>query len=218
MSDRKHVMLLHGGGVRSLVATASVLHRAEPARLTLLHVLDGRAAAVARLEHVRRQADHYGLRHLQELPAESLYHRPTDQLPDGRPQATLATPRMLLQALAYAADHGADELLWPIAVDTRPGETAAAQERMILCRQLLGAEPRTGTGAWPDLTLPLLSFSDRQVIELGAGLGVPWDTAWSCVYDDEPPCGSCPTCRRRRAAFRAAAVTDPVFAVGAGRG
>ncbi|MEM9418946.1 MAG: 7-cyano-7-deazaguanine synthase, partial [Planctomycetota bacterium] len=66
--------------------------------------------------------------------------------------------------------------------------------------------------AGPKLVTPLLSYTDLQVVELGAGLGVPWELAWSCVLDQETQCGGCPACQRRRAAFRAAGVIDPVFA------
>lgn len=212
MSQRKAVMLMHAGGLRSLVATALVLHRSEPSRLTLVHVLDGRPAMSQRAEYVQRQADHYGLRQVQELSAESLYHRPTDQLPDGRPFATLAAARLLLQVLAHAADHAAAELVWPVSVNGDTQATAAAQEQQILCRQLLAVEPATRPEPRPELTLPLLGYHDAQVVELGAGLGVPWEAAWSCLLDGPQQCGSCPACRRRKLAFRAAGVVDPVFA------
>jgi 7-cyano-7-deazaguanine synthase len=63
----------------------------------------------------------------------------------------------------------------------------------------------------PALEVPLLRYTDRQLIELGEGLGVPWETAWSCAMNVEQPCASCPACRRRIAAFRAAGVIDTAF-------
>ena len=221
MADRKHVMILHGGGLRSLVATALVLNRAEPTRVSLLHIDDGRPTAAQRIEHTRRQADHYGLRRLDELDRSYLYDAPTAQQPDGLPRATLARPQLLLTALGHAIDAGAKELLWPIAVDGDAHATAVAQEHQLVCGQLAESDPTVtpgagfpGTGApgMTELTVPLLGYGDAAVIELGAGLGVPWELAWSCVMNGAVQCGSCPACRRRRDAFRAAGVVDPVFA------
>jgi len=215
MAGRPHIMILHSGGLRSLVATAVVLHRPDPLRLTLLHIHDGRAAAAQRLEHVRQQADHYTLKDIAELDLASLYESPTAQSPDGLPRATLATARILLGGLAHAMDHCVAELVWPIAVNSDPERAATAQERQLLCHQLADAESENAvwTGKPPAaIKTPLLGYTDQQVVELGAGLGVPWELAWSCVMSDPTQCGACPTCRRRRAAFHAAGVVDPVFA------
>lgn len=206
-------MILHSGGLRSLVATAMVLNRAEPTRLTLLHIIDGRDTSAQRVEHVNRQADHYALRRVDELHREHLYDAPADQQPDGLPRATLAGTQLLLTAMAHAIDAGADELLWPIAIDGDTAATAAAQERQIVCTQLAETETR----GWvqrelPEITMPLLGYRDTAVVELGAGLGVPWEVAWSCAIRGQVQCGSCPACRRRRNAFRNAGVVDPVFA------
>ncbi|MEM7627053.1 MAG: 7-cyano-7-deazaguanine synthase [Planctomycetota bacterium] len=213
MADRRHVMILHGGGLRSLVATALVLNQADAARVTLLHIDDGRDAAAQRAEYVRRQADHYALRRLDELSRPHLYGATTAQQPDGLPRATLAEAQLMLTAMAHAIDAGADELLWPIAVDGDTAATAAAQERQIVCTQLAEAEFMDDPSkTLPEVTLPLLGYRDAAVVELGSGLGVPWELAWSCAVNGETQCGGCPACRRRRAAFRAAGVVDPVFA------
>jgi 7-cyano-7-deazaguanine synthase len=215
MAQRDHVMVLHSGGLRSLVALALTLHRGAPTRVTLVHLADGRPTAAIRREHLDRQADHYALRQVHELPAGDLYSAATAQQPDGRPRATLAAPRMLLQALAHAVDHRADELCWPVAVDADPAATATAQEQQIVAEQLRSLEPADvpdPAARFRGLTVPLLGYDDRQLVELGHGLKVPWDLAWSCLLPGPAPCGSCPACRRRRAAFRAAGVIDPAVA------
>lgn len=208
--------MLHSGGLRSLVATAMVLNRPEPARVTLLHVHDGRDAGAQRLEHLRQQADHYALNTLNEIEMPMLYRRASAHRPDGRPWARLATPQLLLAAYAHALEIDAAELHWPIAVNGQPDATARAQEFQILTPQFAEADVEPGEvqavgNAATTLATPLLSYTDAQVVELGAGLGVPWDSAWSCVMDHEQQCGSCPACRRRSVAFRAAGVVDPVF-------
>ncbi|MEM9882762.1 MAG: 7-cyano-7-deazaguanine synthase [Planctomycetota bacterium] len=209
MSQRPHLMLMHAGGLRSLVATAATLHRAEPVRLTLLHIHDGRDTAAARLEHVRQQADHFGINALHEIDLGYLYAGAAAIDPDGRPHTTLGHARLLLAALAHAADHRVAEFVWPIAVDQNTAATARAHEHVLLTQQLLECDPpATDGGRLPGVTTPLLDLSDRQVVELGAGLGVPWDTAWSCLNRSQQACGACVACRRRAAAFRAAGVVD----------
>jgi len=214
MASRRHIAILHSGGLRSLAATARVLNQPEPVRLTLLHVHDGRVAGPQRLEHLRQQADHYTLTSLREIELPHLFRDPAHLHPDGRPNAPLATPQLLLAALACATDLGADELHWPIAVNGQLDAIAVAQEQQILVQQLAAAETPAGvTGeAGPAVVAPLLSYTDVQVVELATGLGVPWELAWSCVMNQPQQCGSCPSCQRRRAAFRAAGVIDPVFA------
>lgn len=214
MASRRHIAILHSGGLRSLAATARVLNQPESVRLTLIHIHDGRPAGPQRLEHLRQQADHYTLTSLREVELPHLYQDPTHHHPDGRPHAPLATPQLLLAALATATELGADELHWPTAVNGDIESTAAAQEQQMLIQQLAETEAAAGTRGQtgPKLLAPLLGYTDVQVVELGTGLGVPWGAAWSCVLNKPEQCGSCPACQRRRAAFRAAGVIDPVFA------
>ncbi|MEO0514321.1 MAG: 7-cyano-7-deazaguanine synthase [Planctomycetota bacterium] len=214
MASRRHIAILHSGGLRSLTATARVLNQPEAVRLTLLHIHDGRPAGPQRIEYLRQQADHYTLTSLREIELPHLYRDPAHHHPDGRPHAPLATPQLLLAALSYAADLGVDELHWPIAVNGQLDATAVAQEQQILVQQLAEAETPAGTldAAGPTLLAPLLGYTDVQLVELGTGLGVPWELAWSCSFNKPDQCGSCPACQRRRTAFRSAGVIDPVFA------
>ena len=201
-------MVLSGGGVRSLVALAQVLARPERVRVTLIFVHDGRDAAGRRLEHVHRQADHYQVRRVDELRLPHLFGGDKARTADGLPEAKLSTPALLLAGLGHAAAQRAEALTWPLACQAEPGAVARAMEQRVLCSQLVGVEfddvPRVET--------PLLRYTDRQVVELGAGLGVPWDVAWSCARGGASPCRTCPACRRRSAAFRSAGVVDPVNA------
>lgn len=55
-----------------------------------------------------------------------------------------------------------------------------------------------------------LEWSDKAaIIEYGTKLGVDWANTWSCYAGGEVHCGTCPTCRARRAGFEAAGVPDP---------
>lgn len=59
------------------------------------------------------------------------------------------------------------------------------------------------------LHTPLEWKNKCQIIEWGDSLGVPWDKTWSCYKGGDLHCGTCPTCRARRAGFMQAGVTDP---------
>ncbi len=208
MASLPHHMLLHGGGLRSLVALARLLDGPERVRVTPLFIHDGRDAAAQRLEHVHRQADHYQLKRVDELHLPHLFRgagAAAQRTPDGLPTGALTTPAVLLTALGHAAEQRAEAVTWPLSCRAEPAATARATEQRILCTQLAGCE----FADVPRLEAPLLWYTDRQVIELGAGLGVPWEASWSCAAGGSVPCRTCPACRRRSAAFRAAGVVDP---------
>jgi 7-cyano-7-deazaguanine synthase len=59
------------------------------------------------------------------------------------------------------------------------------------------------------LYTPLQWLDKRQIIELGERNHVNWKLTWSCYAGGDHHCGTCPTCRARRAGFSAANVTDP---------
>jgi 7-cyano-7-deazaguanine synthase len=48
------------------------------------------------------------------------------------------------------------------------------------------------------------------VIRRGIELGVDYDTTYSCLLGYPVHCGRCPQCLKRRDAFRAAGLEEPV--------
>lgn len=60
------------------------------------------------------------------------------------------------------------------------------------------------------LDTPLAGHSKIEVIRLGAGLRVDFAHTYSCLLGHPRQCGRCPQCRKRRAAFTAAGLTEPV--------
>jgi 7-cyano-7-deazaguanine synthase len=59
------------------------------------------------------------------------------------------------------------------------------------------------------LLTPLAYLDKSQVVEWGSKLGAPYDISWSCYKGEVEHCGTCPTCRSRKDAFRIAGVLDP---------
>lgn len=59
------------------------------------------------------------------------------------------------------------------------------------------------------LYTPLQWLPKSAIVALGEGLNVNWENTWSCYAGGEQHCGTCPTCRARKAAFKASGYTDP---------
>lgn len=212
-------LILHSGGLRSLVATAVTMAQTPRPRAVLLHLLELRPAAATRLEHVQRQAQHFGIKRVieVEMPRIHLAAAKADALASHQ-GATPAPPLPAMQrslilaaAMAQAAELEATRVVWPVQFngDVRPA--ALCNELAVLANHLADTELDASgqTATRPRVDLPLVEMTDRQVIELGAQLDAPWSLAWSCQAAGDEPCMSCEPCRRRHRAFEAAGVVDP---------
>ncbi|MGQ0797908.1 MAG: 7-cyano-7-deazaguanine synthase [Methanobacteriota archaeon] len=58
--------------------------------------------------------------------------------------------------------------------------------------------------------VPLAGKSKAEVVRMGLARNVPFDVTWSCYWDRDLHCGTCPSCRERRDAFLEVGVADPV--------
>jgi 7-cyano-7-deazaguanine synthase len=73
-----------------------------------------------------------------------------------------------------------------------------------------GAAVFIGTYQKVRLVAPLMQMTKKEIVELGdKRVGAPFGMTWSCYAGGEVHCGTCPTCRARKAAFREADVRDP---------
>jgi 7-cyano-7-deazaguanine synthase len=66
-----------------------------------------------------------------------------------------------------------------------------------------------GTYRQVRLHTPLQWMTKAEIIITGDMLGVNWEDTWSCYGGGALHCGTCPTCRARKAGFIAAKVKDP---------
>jgi 7-cyano-7-deazaguanine synthase len=91
--------------------------------------------------------------------------------------------------------------------DCRP-EFVEAFERMANVATKAGVEGRTRL----QIHTPLIRLSKREIIELGAQLGVDFSLTHSCYDPDEfgRPCGMCDSCRLRLKGFADAGLKDPL--------
>lgn len=190
---------MHGGGIRSLVATAMAVSESDkPARgrIALLHLADGRFPAARRAEHVKRHAGHFGITKLYELPLGT---------------APTTVSLRLAAAIAQAVELGAERLVWPAQYDGDVRLASRATELSVLVTQLAETEAEPAGSQVPRLDTPLAELTDHQIIDLGGSLDVPWGLAWSCLTHHDTVCRTCEGCRRRDRAFAAAGVLDPLL-------
>ncbi|QQE13361.1 7-cyano-7-deazaguanine synthase [Planctomycetota bacterium] len=206
-ANNRHVAILSSGGIRSLIATAATLNEAPRTRATLLYINDGRENIVQRSNHLRLQADHYRIARTLDLDLTHIYNHGYGRNPDGSPLGSIAAPQILLAAISQARFLQAESLIWPISFDLDHRKIATATEQIQLIQHLASLDSPTN----PIIRTPLLELSDKQIIELGTQLEVPFHNAWSCLTINPKPCRACPACLRRKQAFRAASTVDPTF-------
>jgi 7-cyano-7-deazaguanine synthase len=72
-----------------------------------------------------------------------------------------------------------------------------------------GAAVFIGTYQKVRLVAPLMLMNKCEIVELGVRLNAPLAKTWSCYRGGEKHCGTCPTCRARKQAFRDAGEPDP---------
>jgi 7-cyano-7-deazaguanine synthase len=72
-----------------------------------------------------------------------------------------------------------------------------------------GAAVFIGTYQKVRLVAPLMMMTKCEVVEMGVRINAPLGKTWSCYEGGEKHCGTCPTCRARKQAFRDAGEFDP---------
>ena len=70
---------------------------------------------------------------------------------------------------------------------------------------------RLNRGGAVTVHAPFVGMSKAEVLGTGMELGVDFAHTWSCYRGLARPCGTCPTCVERAAAFRACGVNDPLL-------
>jgi 7-cyano-7-deazaguanine synthase len=105
-----------------------------------------------------------------------------------------ATAESLGAGYVYYGAHKGDRVIYP---DCRPAFVVAL------------AETWKEMGSPVGLVAPLLNHTKARIVKLGAGLGFPFDRAWTCYRGGSAACGACGSCQERLAAFAANELDDP---------
>lgn len=70
---------------------------------------------------------------------------------------------------------------------------------------------KKGTYRRVRLESPFCEITKADIATLGDGLGVDWESTWSCYKGGEVHCGKCGTCVERKEAFELAGLEDPTI-------
>jgi 7-cyano-7-deazaguanine synthase len=215
-------IILNNGSVNSAVATALA---AQKFRTVMLHVEATPGAGTAPQQAPRARAA-YDLQvahfkpyreHSLSMPYLSMLESsasPQAQAPataDPRqasvaPQMTALLP-LLAAAGQFAAHYQAAAIYLGLRIGPTAEELAQATEFVQVWSEILNLPC-----GMPDLNVeaPLLELEPWQVVDVGFNAGAPFERTWSCHDDGAEPCGACPGCRARDAAFQQAGKPDPL--------
>ncbi|HWE43141.1 MAG TPA: 7-cyano-7-deazaguanine synthase QueC [Gemmatimonadaceae bacterium] len=127
----------------------------------------------------------------------------------------------LSYALAWAEVLGAHDIFIGVNALDYSGYPDCRPEYIAAFEQLANLATRAGVeGGAVKIRAPLLHLTKRQIIELGASLGVDYSLTTSCYDPDESgaACGRCDACQLRLKGFSEGGRRDPArYASEAGR-
>lgn len=211
---------LVSGGLDSCVA--AVLARRSAACLAVLHVSYGQRTQGRERRAFEAIADHLraddrlivDVDYLRQIGGSSLTD-PSMAIPGGEPDSTevpstyvpFRNANLLAIAVAWAESLKARAVTIGIHregaayPDCRPA-FFEAYNRMVA----QGTRPDSGI----QVQAPLLDMDKVEIVRLGTRIDAPFHLTWSCYSDEERPCGTCHSCRMRRAGFDGAGVPDPL--------
>ena len=130
---------------------------------------------------------------------------------NGSPVSTYVPFRnglFLSAAASMAQSLGASTLMYGAHADDAAGNAYPDCSQDFV--DAMGRAIELGSGGELSLQAPFAGLNKAQVIARGLELNVPYELTWSCYEGADKPCGTCATCRDRRAAFKANGVSDPL--------
>jgi 7-cyano-7-deazaguanine synthase len=231
----KTAVVLMSGGLRSAV-TACVAK--EEYDLALLHVTFGQRTAEREQQAVEEIAAHLKVTHslVTELPfpGEIGGNARVDKKIPIEDAAAIGPnvpntfvpglmPSILGIATGWAANLRAERIFVGVSEksigNARPGGALYPDHRRefyqrygYLLETALPGKTRI------KIDIPLIDFSEKDTLRLGAKLKTPFHLTWSCLRNSDSPCGSCCGCASRAEAFVGAGAIDPIAAVAATAG
>jgi len=224
--DSGGAVVLLSGGIDSVTLLHAVCRETRPAPVYALSVIYGQKHA-RELEAASFQARSAGARdhRVADLSAYSELARSASSLTDpARPVRPLASvpPEQRDQPPTYVPNR--NMILLALA--------AAWAEALGVRDVFYGAQRQDNYGYW-DCTgdfvaamnaalalnrrnavrvrAPFAGMSKAEVVKKGLALGVDYSHTWSCYRGGAAPCGECPSCVERAAAFAGAGAADPLL-------
>ncbi|MEM2925029.1 MAG: 7-cyano-7-deazaguanine synthase QueC [Methanocellales archaeon] len=68
-----------------------------------------------------------------------------------------------------------------------------------------------GTRRHVEVIAPLIEMNKAEIAALGIAIKAPLEWSWSCYTSKSLPCGKCESCVRRKRAFKAIGIKDPLL-------
>jgi 7-cyano-7-deazaguanine synthase len=114
---------------------------------------------------------------------------------------------LVANAARFAVHYAATGVYFGLRVGPQGDELAQATEFVQVWQEML---QMTCGQAELEVLAPLLELEPWQVVDVAFNISAPLDRTWSCSETGPDPCGTCPGCRTREAAFQQAAKPDPL--------
>ena len=217
-SSAPTAVVLISGGLDSCVAAAIA---ARSHTMAFLHLNYGQRTERRELQSFSGLAEHYEVQHrlttdvsfMRQIGGSSLVDHameiPQGSAPEENPNTYVPfrNANILGIAVAWAETlecreifigaHAAENI-YP---DCRP-------EFFVSFNHLIetGTRPQTKI----EVMTPLLALDKEGIVRRGVELEAPFHLTWSCYEREDLACGSCHSCRLRRAGFERAGIEDPI--------
>ena len=129
----------------------------------------------------------------------------------GDPQTVNYVPNrnmmMLSICTAYAESIGASQVYHGAAlIDSQAGYWDGSIEFLQAINKVNALNRRDRV----EILAPLITKSKKDIIELGASVGVDFSETWTCYEGEQQACGQCPACSSRIKGFIDAGIKDPL--------
>lgn len=195
-------VVLNDGSVEAAVTTALA---AQKHRVALVHFAADDSAALRRRAAFDGQAGHFAAQKAWAIPAAGLE---PEAKPDDSIQRRMAEQLpAIAMAIQAAVRWGAVAVYLPLQVGPGADELARGTEYVQIWNELLQLPCGRET---VEILAPVLELEPWQVVDLGFQVDAPFDLTWSCQTSGPNPCGLCPGCKSREAAFLRAVKADPL--------
>jgi len=215
-------IVLISGGMDSCV-TAAIANQDYPRRMAFLHFCYGQRTESRELEAFEKIADFYGVKlrkvvrtdYLKEIGGSSLTDEriavPTGPSPPDSIPSTYVPFRnthILALAVSWAEVIGAERIYIGAVAEDSAGYPDCQPEYYDAYNRLIAVGTKVGDKL--RIVTPVIHMTKAEIVKKGMEIGAPLNLTWSCYKNEDVACGKCDSCVRRRHAFQAAGVPDPV--------
>ena len=114
-------------------------------------------------------------------------------------------------AASFAEAIGASDIFIGAHYEDSSGYPDCRKEYLEAFNKVIKLGTKRGLENKLNLRYPLIDKDKSEIIKLGAALGVPFGSTWSCYKGGKRPCLKCDSCILRMKGFRQAGLKDPVI-------